>query len=50
MRRNSLGVVRLKQNVLRESSIGMIATVGNPLGRSDAWLAGPDFVYQTSGF
>lgn len=45
---NTMGVVRLKQNVFRESSIGMIATFGDPLGRGNAWLAGPDLTYQTS--
>jgi len=43
-----MGVVRLKQNVLRESSVGMIATFGDPLGRSDAWMAGLDATFQTS--
>jgi hypothetical protein len=47
---NTLGVLRVRQNVLRESSIGAIATVGDPLGRRDAWLAGPDLTYQTSHF
>ncbi|HET7553273.1 MAG TPA: DUF5916 domain-containing protein [Gemmatimonadaceae bacterium] len=45
---STMGVVRVKQNVLRESSIGMIATFGDPLGRGNAWLAGPDLTYQTS--
>jgi hypothetical protein len=47
---NILGAVRVKQNVLRESSIGMIATVGDPRGASNAWLVGPDLTYQTSRF
>ena len=47
---NTLGVVRIKQNVLGESSVGAIATVGDPLGRGKAWLAGPDLTYQTSHF
>jgi hypothetical protein len=47
---NTLGVVRVKQNVLRESSIGMIATVGDPQGFGHAWLVGPDLTYQTSRF
>jgi len=46
----TLGVVRLKQNVLAESSVGMIATFGDPLGRANSWLAGADFTYQTSRF
>lgn len=47
---NNLAVVRVRQNVLRESSIGGIATFGDPLGRGNAWLAGPDLTYQTSRF
>jgi hypothetical protein len=44
----TLGVVRVKQNVLAESSIGLIATVGDPRGRSGSWLLGGDATYQTS--
>ena len=47
---NTMGVFRLKQNVLHESSIGMIATLGDPLGRSGSWTAGTDLTYQTSHF
>ncbi|HET9424599.1 MAG TPA: DUF5916 domain-containing protein, partial [Gemmatimonadaceae bacterium] len=47
---NTLGVVRLRRNILSESSIGAIATAGDPLGRGDSWLAGPDVTYQTSRF
>ena len=47
---STLGVVRLRQNVLGESSLGVIATVGDPLGRAGSWLAGPDFTYHTSRF
>jgi hypothetical protein len=47
---NTMGVVRVRQNVLGESSIGFIATGGDPLGRGNAWLAGPDVTYQTSRF
>ena len=46
----SVGVLRLKQNVLSESLVGMIATVGDPQGTSGSWLVGPDFTYQTSRF
>jgi hypothetical protein len=46
----TMGVVRLQQNVLRESSAGVIATFGDPLGRGGSWLAGADFTYQTSRF
>ncbi|HEV8363120.1 MAG TPA: DUF5916 domain-containing protein [Gemmatimonadaceae bacterium] len=47
---NTLGVARLRQNVLGESSVGAIATFGDPLGRSDSWLIGSDAIYQTSRF
>jgi len=44
------GVVRVQQNVLEESSAGVIATFGDPAGRDNAWTAGTDFTYQTSRF
>ena len=47
---NTMAVVRVKQNVLRESSVGFIATAGDPLGRGGSWLVGSDFTYQTSRF
>jgi hypothetical protein len=47
---STMSVVRVKQNILSESSIGFIATSGDPLERSGSWLAGPDFTYQTSHF
>jgi hypothetical protein len=43
-----LGVVRVRQDVLEQSSVGMIATAGDPLDRDGAWTAGVDAVYQTS--
>jgi hypothetical protein len=46
----TVGVVRLRENVLGESSAGMIATVGDPQGRPGSWLAGPDLTYHTSHF
>lgn len=45
-----MGVVRVKQNIFKESSVGMIATFGDPAGRSQAWTSGIDFTYQTSTF
>ncbi len=45
-----MGVVRVKQNILKESSFGMIATMGDPGARSQAWTTGFDFTYQTSTF
>ncbi|MGH9237780.1 MAG: DUF5916 domain-containing protein [Vicinamibacterales bacterium] len=41
---------RVKQNILAESWLGAIATVGDPLGRQDSWLGGVDFTYATSHF
>ena len=46
----TMGVLRVKQNVLNESSVGMIATVGDPSGRPGSWQAGVDMTYQTSEF
>ena len=42
--------LRVKQNFWRESSVGLIATLGDPLGRGGSWLAGPDLTLQTSRF
>ena len=44
------GVVRLKQNIWKESWVGGLATFGDPLGRRGAWTAGVDFTYATSSF
>ncbi|MFL5488278.1 MAG: DUF5916 domain-containing protein, partial [Gemmatimonadaceae bacterium] len=46
----TMAVVRVKQNVLGESSIGFIATSGDPLERRNSWLIGPDLTYGTSHF
>ena len=43
-----MGVARVRQNILAESWGGGILTVGDPLGRKDAWTAGLDFTYATS--
>ncbi|MCA1562695.1 MAG: carbohydrate binding family 9 domain-containing protein [Acidobacteria bacterium] len=45
-----MAVGRVKQNIWRESWVGAIATVGDPLGRSGSWLTGADFTYATSRF
>ena len=47
---STMGVVRVKQNVLDESSVGMIATVGDPLRTPGSMMGGVDFTYQTSEF
>lgn len=46
----ALGAVRVKQNIFGESSAGVIATMGDPVGRGESWLVGSDFTYQTSHF
>jgi uncharacterized protein DUF5916 len=48
--RTFIGVGRVKRNLWRESWVGAIATVGDPLGRSGSWLGGADFTYATSQF
>ena len=47
---STMGVLRYKQNVFRESSVGMIVSAGDPLARSGSWMTGIDGVYQTSRF
>jgi len=46
----TMGALRVSQNVLEESSMGMIATVGDQQNRADSWMAGVDFTYETSSF
>ncbi len=46
----TMGAVRIRQNVLRESSVGAIATFGDPEGRPGSWTAGADWTFQTSRF
>ena len=46
----TLGSVRVKRDVLRESWVGFIGTAGDPLGRAGSWTSGVDLVYQTSRF
>jgi hypothetical protein len=43
-----MAVVRVKQNILGESSIGFIGTAGDPTGASGSWLAGADALLQSS--
>jgi hypothetical protein len=45
---SSMGVVRLRQDVLTQSNVGLIGTFGDPLGRSDSWTFGSDATFQTS--
>ncbi|MCE2612493.1 carbohydrate binding family 9 domain-containing protein [Flavobacteriaceae bacterium D16] len=46
----NMGVMRVRHNILDESSIGMISTFGDPLGREGSWMSGFDFTYQTTRF
>ena len=47
---STMGVVRVKQNILRESSIGFIGSFGDPENRSSSAMGGVDFTYQTTRF
>ena len=44
----TMGAARVKQNVLAESSVGAIATFGDPEGRGGSWMTGVDVTFQTS--
>lgn len=46
----TMGAVRVSQNILAESSVGMLAAFGDQLGRSRSWSGGVDFTYRTSEF
>ena len=43
-----MAVVRVKQNILGESSVGFIGTAGDPTGATGSWLAGADASLQSS--
>jgi len=45
-----MGSIRLKQNVLEQSSGGIMASFGDPQGRSGSYTVGGDLVYNTSRF
>ena len=45
-----MAVGRVRQNIGRESWVGAIATMGDPLGRGGAWLTGADLTFATSRF
>ncbi len=46
----NMGVMRVRQNILGESTVGMIASVGDPLDREGSWMSGGDFTFQTTRF
>jgi hypothetical protein len=45
---NTMGVFRVRRNLLSESSVGVIGSFGDPQGRPGSWTAGADFTYQTT--
>jgi hypothetical protein len=45
-----MGVVRVRQNIMKESSLGVIGTFGDPTGLTGSYLAGIDFTYQTTSY
>jgi len=47
---STMAVLRARQNVLNESSVGVIATLGDPQALANSWTAGLDLTYQTSHF
>jgi hypothetical protein len=48
MNAETLSVVRAKMGVLDESSVGVIATHGNPTSRADNAVEGVDFLYRNT--
>ncbi len=46
----TIGAFRIKQNILEESSVGVIGSFGDQIGRSGSWSGGFDFVFRTSNF
>ncbi len=47
---STMSVMRVRQNIFRESSFGMIASFGDPLSRTGSWMSGADFTFQTTRF
>ncbi|MEM9928257.1 MAG: carbohydrate binding family 9 domain-containing protein [Bacteroidota bacterium] len=46
----TMGIFRVRQNVMKESSLGVIGAFGDPEGREGAFMTGLDFTYQTTKF
>jgi hypothetical protein len=46
----TMGAVRIAQNVLDESTVGLLATFGDPQGEASSWMAGADLTFRTSQF
>jgi len=47
---STMGVFRVRQNVMKESSLGFIGSFGDPEGRAGSFMTGLDFTYQTTKF
>jgi hypothetical protein len=47
---STMGVFRVRQNILKESSLGFMGTFGDPEGRPGSFMTGIDFTYQTTKF
>jgi len=47
---SAMGAFRVNQNVLEESTVGVIGTFGDPTGADGSFLVGMDATYQTSRF
>ncbi len=48
--RTQMGVIRVRQNIMQESAVGIIGTFGDPTGRNGSYLGGFDYTYQTTSF
>jgi hypothetical protein len=46
----TMGAFRVRQNVLAESNVGAIATIGDPSGAEGSFMVGADATFQTSSF
>ncbi|MDH3648235.1 MAG: carbohydrate binding family 9 domain-containing protein [Saprospiraceae bacterium] len=46
----TMGLFRFRQNVLGESSVGVIGMFGDPQGRMGSYSGGGDFTFQTTRF
>jgi hypothetical protein len=47
---STMGAFRVRQNVLEESTVGVVGTFGDPTGAGGSYLVGGDFTYHTSRF
>jgi len=50
VRGTTMGTFRVKQNILEQSSAGILATFGDPIGRPGSYTAGADVIFNTSRF